>query len=409
MKTVLIVDDESMFLASLVEGLAVYQDEFKVITASNGRQAVEAFAANNISLVVTDLKMPVMDGFQLLAYLMSAHPQTPAIVMTAFGTPEIEDCIRDFETFGYLEKPIDFQLLADTIRVGINPQSSRHLPGITLTSFLQLLEGERKTCFLKIKSEGRRGNLYFSEGELFDATHNNLTGDLAAAEIVNWQNAEIEISNIFLKLRRRVEKPLRQILLEAGNYQRRDNNQLSAKTEARLPGAKTKFESIESEIDRHFSEILIKEAEPKLTVRVAAQEKKSQTKSSNSKKDKNLIMANNINESINELMQVDGAIAVALVDARSGMALGSMGSGFNLEVAAAGNSEVIKSKLKVMGNLGLKDKIEDILISLTNQYHLMRPLSNQPNLFFYLVLNRSTANLAMARFKLSDVEGKVEV
>ena len=120
-------------------------------------------------------------------------------------------------------------------------------------------------------------------------------------------------------------------------------------------------------------------------------------------------MANNINESLDELMTIDGAMAVALVDTESGMALGTKGGGVNLDVAAAGNSEVIRSKHKVMGSLGIKDRIEDILISLGQQYHLMRPLANHQNLFFYLVLNRNGSNLAMARFKLSDVEGRVEV
>lgn len=120
-------------------------------------------------------------------------------------------------------------------------------------------------------------------------------------------------------------------------------------------------------------------------------------------------MANNINESLSELMQIDGAVAVAIADSKSGMALGTAGGGINLEVAAAGNSEVVKSKHKVMTALGLKDGIEDILITLGQQYHLIRPLAQHPTLFFYLVLNRANSNLAMARFKLSEVESRVTV
>jgi len=123
-----------------------------------------------------------------------------------------------------------------------------------------------------------------------------------------------------------------------------------------------------------------------------------------------IIMANNLKESLNELMQIDGAVAVALVDSSSGMAMATAGSGpLNLEVAAAGNSEVVRSKLKVMKALGLRENIEDILISLSTQYHLIRPLTKAPEVFVYLVLNRSNANLAMARFKLASIEKDLEI
>lgn len=117
----------------------------------------------------------------------------------------------------------------------------------------------------------------------------------------------------------------------------------------------------------------------------------------------------NINQSLSELMEIEGAMAVAVVDSKSGMALGTAGGGVNLDVAAAGNSEVVKAKLKVMSSLGLKDKIEDILITLGTQYHLIRPTSASPTIFVYLVLNRAQSNLAMARHKLTLIETEMQI
>ncbi|MFI6444750.1 hypothetical protein [Kitasatospora sp. NPDC050543] len=113
------------------------------------------------------------------------------------------------------------------------------------------------------------------------------------------------------------------------------------------------------------------------------------------------------------LTSIEGAIGAALVDYNSGMALGTLdGAGaLDLNVAAAGNTDVVRAKMRTMDMLGLKDGIEDILISLTSQYHLIRPLTGRTGkgLFLYLALDRNRANLAMARHQLTKIEAELEV
>ena len=111
-----------------------------------------------------------------------------------------------------------------------------------------------------------------------------------------------------------------------------------------------------------------------------------------------------IKQSMDDLMTVDGAMCAALVDASSGMILGQIGTGVDLEVAAAGNTEVMRAKMKTMQALGLNDVIEDILITLGKNYHILRPLARKDGLFLYLVLDKSKSNLALARRKAQDVE-----
>lgn len=111
-----------------------------------------------------------------------------------------------------------------------------------------------------------------------------------------------------------------------------------------------------------------------------------------------------IKQSLEELMTLDGALCAAVVDASSGMMLGSMGSGVDLEVAAAGNTEVVRAKLKTMRALGLSDVIEDILITLGKQYHIIRLSARKEGVFIYYVLDKQRANLAMARRKTADVD-----
>ncbi|MFF7591639.1 hypothetical protein [Kitasatospora purpeofusca] len=110
---------------------------------------------------------------------------------------------------------------------------------------------------------------------------------------------------------------------------------------------------------------------------------------------------------------IEGAIGAALVDYNSGMALATLDGpgGFDLNIAAAGNTDVVRAKMRTMDMLGLGDGIEDILITLSSQYHLIRPLTGRSGkgLFLYLALDKGRANLAMARHQLTKVEAELEV
>jgi hypothetical protein len=116
---------------------------------------------------------------------------------------------------------------------------------------------------------------------------------------------------------------------------------------------------------------------------------------------------------LKEAMTIEGAIGVALVDYTSGMALGVVGGGKDLDltVAAAGNTDVVRAKLRAMEMLGLTEAIEDILITLDTQYHMIRLLTGRAGkgLFLYIALNKSRANLAMARHQLRRIEADLEV
>jgi hypothetical protein len=116
----------------------------------------------------------------------------------------------------------------------------------------------------------------------------------------------------------------------------------------------------------------------------------------------------NIKMSLDEIMKIDGAQCAAVVDSSSGMMLGNVGSGVDMEVAAAGNTEVVRAKLKTMKALGIKDSIEDILITLDTAYHIIRPMAAHEGVFVYTVLDKARSNLAMARRKIADVEKQME-
>ncbi|MCF2533313.1 hypothetical protein [Yinghuangia soli] len=124
-------------------------------------------------------------------------------------------------------------------------------------------------------------------------------------------------------------------------------------------------------------------------------------------------MTTGLEQALKEAMAIDGAVGAAIVDYTSGMALAAQGTSKDLDltVAAAGNTDVLRAKARTMEMLEINERIEDILITLDSQYHLIRPLGGRAGqgLFLYLVLSKNRANLAMARHQLRRVEAEIKV
>lgn len=226
-KNVLIVDDERTLLYTFSNSLMAYSSDLNVLTAENGLQAVDILESGHVDMVVTDLKMPEMDGFQLLIHMKKRYPGIPVIVMTAVGCPEVTDRLKALGTVSYLEKPINIKDLALKIFQGIAAASQGKISGITLAGFLQLVVMEGKTCALKISSGDKAGVLLIKDGELIDAKTRDLTGEAAACDIVTWDNTEIKMGNYTGERRKNIDTALSEILLEA--FRIRDERERAAR------------------------------------------------------------------------------------------------------------------------------------------------------------------------------------
>ncbi|PEN14609.1 hypothetical protein CRI94_06195 [Longibacter salinarum] len=118
----------------------------------------------------------------------------------------------------------------------------------------------------------------------------------------------------------------------------------------------------------------------------------------------------NIQDSLNQIMEIDGAVGAALVDYKSGMTLGTIGGGsLDMELAGAGNTEVVRAKKSIIKQLQLDEQIQDILITLDNQYHLIRMFHENDDIFTYVALNKEKSNLALARIQLEKIDGTLEL
>ncbi|MDA8139132.1 MAG: response regulator [Desulfobacteraceae bacterium] len=218
MKYVLIVDDEEQLLLTMQAGFEPYRERFQVLTARNGREATALLSSTRINLLVTDIKMPEMDGFELLAFVKNNFPEIPAIVMTAFATPEMETQLAQSGLIRMLEKPVEFEELVQLILSVLEHDTTGGVvTGISLPSFLQLIEMERSTCLMDIKGpNGVQGLLYFNQGVLYDAVLGKLSGKEAALKILALDDVKISFRTLpTKKLKQRIDVHLMNLLMES--------------------------------------------------------------------------------------------------------------------------------------------------------------------------------------------------
>ena len=235
-KNVLLVDDDRAMLLALQEGFARYGDSFSVLLAGDGVEALEYLKRQPVSLVVTDLKMPRVDGFELLATIITNFPDIPVIIITGYSTPEMERLARKGGAVAFVAKPFLIENLARQIVSMLRQEADGGtLHNVSSGMFLQLIEMEQKTCTIRLeeKTSGEKGVLFFVEGELCDARVGERQGEIAAYEIFAWDNVNLAIQNECTVRQNRINKELSSLLIEGA----RRSDELKAQRAARHGGA----------------------------------------------------------------------------------------------------------------------------------------------------------------------------
>lgn len=194
MTCVLIVDDDPEQARALSRLLGQMRPDFTILTANNGVAAKYLMQERRVDLVLTELQMPEMDGFELLSWVKDNSPETDVFTMSAYGTLETPQRLSRLGSSEYFSKPVDEQKVVARLADAINQSVRGHVHNVSLASFLQLLEMERKSCTLTVVCNERRGVLVVSKGVLVSARTGELQGEAAAIAIVSWPAPSIAIS-----------------------------------------------------------------------------------------------------------------------------------------------------------------------------------------------------------------------
>jgi len=192
MNKVMVVDDDRQTLNTITRFLSRFKEEFDVITADGGEAAIQILKESQVDLIITDLVMPGMDGFSLLAHINEHYPRVLCIAMTGYATDNVVSMLPN-SLLCFMKKPFQVYELLATVR-----KSLKHKPpagtigGISVSSFLRLIEMDGKSCALDVVlGDDRKGTFFFQEGILFDATFENLIGDEAALEMIKSEDRGI--------------------------------------------------------------------------------------------------------------------------------------------------------------------------------------------------------------------------
>jgi len=221
-KKILIVDDDPVTVTLLQKSLKDIEG-LEIHTAEDGRKALKLLNREQYDLLVCDIFIPQINGFQLLNYIHRNIQRMRAIVLTGEGTETMEEKIKSIGSYQFYEKPLDMNVFRDSVLRELRSTSASQIHGINISSFLQLIDIEGKICTLTVRSHGNVGYLYFRNGELVAAETGGQRGERAALNIISWNNSIIEIADLCPKNKREIEKPLMQILMESARLKDEEN------------------------------------------------------------------------------------------------------------------------------------------------------------------------------------------
>ena len=367
--SLLLVEDDVDFRGALVRTLD-QQGFDQVVEVGSVEEAIGELRSRAFDVVLTDLRLGERDGIDLIQIVRQSHPAARPILMSAYATARDVQVALQQGAVTVLCKPFTADELRAAIQQAAECGTGFHgtFHGISLIDMLQMLHLARRS--LKVTMSGAvSGAIHLQDGEIVHAEAGARQG----------------------------EEAFRALLAEPGG---------SLQTAAAQDG-------VETTITRDFQTILmdsLRVLDEQNAVDTTVPGTAGPTDGPLSDDEGSCEMAN-VKDALAKIMDIDGCLGTCVVDSNSGMMLGAAGgnAGLNLEVAAAGNTEVVRAKRKTMKSLNLADTIEDILITLGKQYHVIRPVAASDALFIYVALDKQKSNLAMARHQVGTIEKELQI
>lgn len=348
---VLLVDDEPTTQQIVEHALRRGIPGARVTCASNGAEALRALSREPIDLLITALVIPVVDGLELVRHLVNRRLAVPVLVVRGPGAPE--ELSAGASAIEFLAEPLEVDRLVRRARELLAPGDGSRERGVGLRDLVQFVARAQRTCALRATLGEAQGLMHFAGGALVDAGLGDARGEAAAREILGWRGATVTI-DLLPRVRSVTIQTSLGALLRAA---------IRGDDEPVGPGpAPVAWEG------------------PGASERIA--------------------------RALAEAMNIEGALGAAMAAWELDHTLGALGTlGPPQEVVISGNCRVMRALLMTMTRLGMRTSIDDVLITLDEQLHILVPLPRHDELFLYLVVDRARGNLALTRHRVRKIVG----
>ncbi len=248
-KKVLIVDDEEDLTWSISKNLAKDKDIFEVICVNSGQEALNVLVQIPVDLVVSDIKMPGMSGLELLIKIKETYPATKVIIMTAFGSADIQKEATARGSLYYVEKPFEIEELRNLILNALNERKGfdGKVTDFQLSDLIQMNVLGRMVAALVVTRSDEKGTIYFNEGNIIHAECGGISGEEAFYRLLTWEDGKFEFRKGERPSSESITKGWQSLLFEG--LRRKDEVTAESKTQLKEITRQESLERIKSALN----------------------------------------------------------------------------------------------------------------------------------------------------------------
>ncbi|MCE9579434.1 MAG: response regulator [Deltaproteobacteria bacterium] len=360
MTSVLIVDDDASFRTTIGRDLS--EQGFAVAQAQNADEALDALGRGSFDVLLTDLRMPGADGIDLLEKVRTLSARTRAILMSGFASARDYQRAIECGAVRVLCKPFTSSELLQAIRQAVDCETGFRgsIHGLSLVDLLQMFHYARRSLAIVVDGWAA-GHVYLQDGQLIHAEYRDLHGEEALRAILAMPAGSLRTMVLAEGTPRTITRDFQTLLLDS----------LRTLDEGTLEGLESEF----AEFD---------EVAP--------------------------VARPSMQRFVERLRRLDGYAASILIDSDSGVLLSGDGDalGLDLHIAAAGYGELFRLKRALLARQEVPDRIEDVVITMTSQYHVLHALPGDASLLVCVVLDRTSASLGLARYALAAADSALD-